>query len=60
MDELLETIYAKGVSEKDPNCKTCKKKPKLQESGIFWFAVWMMIMSLYGNFMIFYKIFSLF
>ena len=62
MNELLETLYAREFksNEKDPNCKTCKNKPKLQQSGIFWFAIWMMIMSLYGNFMLFYKIFSLF
>lgn len=62
MDELLETIYGKEFnnSEKDPNCKTCKNKPKLQESWIFWVGVWMMLMSLYGNFTFFYKIFSLF
>lgn len=60
MDEILETIYAKDVKGKDPNCKTCKSKPKLQQSGIFWFAIWMSIMSLYGSFMFFYKIFSFF
>jgi len=60
MENILETIYAKDSKEKDPNCKTCKNKPKLQESGIFWVAVWMSIMSIYGNIMLFYQILSLF
>ena len=58
MEDFMETIYAQEANE--VGCKTCKNKPKLQQSGIFWFAIWMMIMSLYGNFMLFYKIFSLF
>ena len=58
MDELLETLYAKEVGQKDPNCKTCKNKPKLQRSGMFWIAIWMMIMSFYGNFILFKQIFN--
>jgi hypothetical protein len=58
MEEYLETIFAKEL-EKDPSCKTCKNKPKLQESGIFWFGVWMAVMSLYGNIMLFKQIFNL-
>ena len=61
MDELLETLYAREFksNEKDPNCKTCKNKPDLQKSALFWIAVWMMIMSLYGNIILFKQIFGL-
>jgi hypothetical protein len=59
MEELLETLYARESNQKDPSCKTCKNKPKLQESGIFWLGVWMAVMSLYGNIMLFKQIFNL-
>ena len=59
MDGLLETLYAKEMGQKDPNCKTCKNKPDLQKNGLFWIAVWMMIMSLYGNIILFKQIFGL-
>ena len=53
----METLYANGFNEKDPNCKTCKNKSKPEKSGIFWFAIWMLIMSAYGNFVLFKQIF---
>ena len=56
MEDFMETLYANGFNEKDPNCKTCKNKPDLQKNGIFWFAIWMLIMSAYGNFVLFKQI----
>jgi hypothetical protein len=58
MEEILETLYAKDITPKDPNCKTCKNKPKFQRSGMFWIAIWMMIMAFYGNFILFKQIFN--
>jgi hypothetical protein len=56
MEDFMETLYANGFDEKDPNCKTCKNKTKPEKSGIFWFAIWMLIMSAYGNFVLFKQI----
>ena len=56
MENILETIYAKDSKEKDPNCKTCKNKPKLLSSWTTWFGIWMFVMSVYGNFVLFKKI----
>ena len=58
MNELLETLYAKEFksNEKDPNCKTCKNKPKFKDSWVIWFGVWMVGMSVYGNVVFFKKI----
>jgi hypothetical protein len=59
MEEILETLYAKDSTPKNPNCKSCKNKPKLQKSGIFWFSVWMLIMAAYGNIVLFKQIYHL-
>lgn len=59
MDKVLDTLYAKDIKPSDPGCKTCKNKPKLQESGIFWFAVWMMVMAVYGNVVLLNQIYHL-
>lgn len=58
MNEILETLYAKDATPKDPSCKTCKNKPKLYKSGMFWIAMWMMVMAFYGNFILFRQIFN--
>jgi hypothetical protein len=52
----METIYAKTFNEKNPNCETCKNKTNLKNSGVFWFAIWMLVMSVYGNFVLFKQI----
>jgi hypothetical protein len=59
MEDFMETIYAKTFNEKDTNCETCKNKTKLQKSGVFWFAIWMVVMSAYGNFVLFKQIINL-
>jgi hypothetical protein len=59
MDKILDTLYAKNANPSDPGCKSCKNKPKLQNSGIFWVSIWMIIMSVYGNAVLFYQLYSL-
>lgn len=57
MEEILETLYARESKTKDPNCETCKNKVKPQRNGFLWFAIWMMIMSFYGNIVLFKQIY---
>jgi len=34
MEEILETLYAKDITPKDPNCKTCKNSSSIKEVPI--------------------------
>jgi hypothetical protein len=58
MENIVETLFAKDNSKPEGECKTCKNKVNPLQSGIIWFSIWVLIMSVYGHVTLFKKLFD--
>jgi hypothetical protein len=59
MENIVETLFAKDNSKTEGECKSCKNKVNPLQTGIIWFSIWMIIMSVYGHITLFKKLFNL-
>jgi hypothetical protein len=59
MENIVETLFAKDNSKPEGECKTCKNKVNPLQSGIIWFSIWVLIMSVYGHVTLFKKLIDL-